>query len=279
MTVLKDPKLNGSQKASDNPFAVTHPQSPGGFFDYFFNHATDEAKQRNILGPEWLITITIDGPKNDIPWAEFGDVEIVDVGAGDGERMMKIAPLYENIKKVTFLDIDANVLAATKKDFAENFPCERKVDFEYQQKDYFESFEPYPKSTSGPLLFFMRAVLCDYSDSDILKILGALRPALEDRRGNTGAFLLIHELFFPSSGPPAIDALSHNVEGESQTISLPRPGWRKTCHYTERQCTTLLSGAQRSMYQLGLLVEQAGYRIVEGYAHRTMVSTMRVELA
>lgn len=33
---------------------------------------------------------------------------------GDGERMLKIGPLYPNIKKITFQDNNADVLSATK---------------------------------------------------------------------------------------------------------------------------------------------------------------------
>lgn len=43
--------------------------------------------------------------------------------------------------------------------------------------------------------------------------------------------------------------------------------------------TTMLAGAQRSMQQLASLAQQAGYKVVVGYKHRTMVSTLRLELA
>lgn len=121
--VLTDDKLNKSQKGPDSAFALTHPEAPGGFFDWFVNCASDRQKERNMLGPEWLITITIDGPKNDIPWAEFGDIHVVDIGCGDGERMMKIGPLYPNIKKITFQDIDSGALAATKKVYFDSQHC------------------------------------------------------------------------------------------------------------------------------------------------------------
>lgn len=79
--VMSDPKRNTRLEAAYNPFAETHPGSLG-FFDWVMNHASPESVQRMILGPEWLITITIDGISRDCPWGEFDDAHVVDIGCG-----------------------------------------------------------------------------------------------------------------------------------------------------------------------------------------------------
>ena len=146
------------------------------------------------------------------PWASLGNGKVVDIGGGNGHisiglaRVRKTIPIFLPYPQYTkhiqlfpslhFIvqDISPHMLPALQ---TEQQDISSRVIF--LTHDFFTPQPGY--SASAPIVFLLRQFLHNYNDSDAIKILRQVVPALE--RCSRGTPLLINDVVLPDSGEVA----------------------------------------------------------------------------
>ncbi|KAG6354278.1 hypothetical protein INS49_004883 [Diaporthe citri] len=122
--------------------------------------------------------------RDSFAWASLGNGKVVDVGGGSGHISIRLAREFPELRFVV-QDISPLQLSHDQEDL------EGRVTF--QQHNFFS-----PQPVHDASAFFLRQVLHNHNDTDSLKILRALVPALEKCGPKTP--VLINDVILPESG-------------------------------------------------------------------------------
>merc|ERR1711939_443660 len=277
--VMLDRKVNASVSWSESPFARRN-----GTDAVTWLITADGGKhlERLTEGVPWLVSNTIEGIRRDFDWAALGPTVVIDCASMDGERMLKIAPEYPNLRKVVLQDIDSKALEDTKQVYdaklPDAFPSQRFTLSLHDCRDP----QPQPvldlinESPDDTVLFFARAFVCDLNDDDAVQFFKAIAPVFRERahRGKNKTRLIVHDLFptaLETSWPtPLVPGASPHL---GQYGTHPPPGMPLTCATMERMVSTMLGGVQRPVDALENLLNRAGLTIVRMHRHRTLTGT------
>jgi hypothetical protein len=133
------------------------------------------------------------------PWKMLVDKQIIDVGGGQGQVATSLASTHPDLH-IIVQDLEENAVGA-----AQQIPDNLKGRVVFQAHDF---FHPQPALPQGPVIFFLKWVLHNWSDEDCVKILTHLLPGLK----RPGSRLLVVEYILPDS--------SQHDRRDQQTTSL-----------------------------------------------------------
>lgn len=143
--------------------------------------------------PAYDVRHLVDG----YPWAELGEVKVVDVGGGLGHCSVALAKKFSNLTCVV-QDLEYVVKDA-------NVPQELASRVEVVSHDFFT-----PEPITDADVYLLRQVLHDWPDDSAVKILQNITPALK-----SGAKILIMDQVVPAPGQ-----LPRMEEKTARTVDL-----------------------------------------------------------
>jgi hypothetical protein len=130
------------------------------------------------LGRMMSVAITNDN----YDWSALpSDALIVDVGGGHGLACQALASAHPGFRFVV-QDLPSTIALARA-----NLPAEFKGRIEFQEHDFFT-----PQPVQGADVYFLRAIIHDWSDKYAIAILKALVPAMKK-----GARVIVHDMHTP----------------------------------------------------------------------------------
>ncbi|KAF3396440.1 Sterigmatocystin 8-O-methyltransferase [Penicillium rolfsii] len=215
------------QNKDISPFAARFGSS---IYDYY--QQNPEKADRFSLGMKGAMELDKDSLvdlRNSYPWAQFQGGTVVDVGGGTGHVSRFLAKtdklLFQELPSVSFVVQDILVPPTL-----ENTP-----NVEFRQHDF---FQPQP-STPDAKAFLLRHVLHNYNDTDCIRILSALVPALEAHGESAAPVLLINEGVLPEFGERSARDLHLTIRRGDMCMMVTLSAQERT----RKQFQSLLSAA------------------------------------
>jgi len=199
-------KFPGSGEPHHTGFSVAHNTGGKSFFGYMSDHP-DRLRvfasvmryitQRPELGPELVVDA--------YPWGDLASgATVVDVGGSHGLVSIELARQFPELRFIV-QDLDEPVVknADAKK------PAEIGDRVTFMRHDFFEE-----QPVKGAEIYFLRAVLHNWSDGYAVKILRALIPALKK-----GAKIVVNDVVMAETGTgPKADELRTRISDLIQLV-------------------------------------------------------------
>jgi predicted O-methyltransferase YrrM len=120
---------------------------------------------------------------NDYPWETIGSGTVVDVGGSNGHVGILLTREYPKLRCIV-QELSDMIVGA-----AEALPADVKDRIEFQKHDFFT------EQTVQADVYLFRYIFHDWSDSNAIRILKALVPALRQ-----GARIVINDYVLPEPG-------------------------------------------------------------------------------
>jgi len=238
--------IHSSIKHSKNtsPFAARFGVS---IYDYYQQHP--EKADRFGLGMKGAMKLdkeSLVDLQNCYPWAQFAGGTVVDVGGGTGHVSRFLA---KDLPSVSFAVQDILIPPT----------LENTANVEFRQHDFFQPQRSRPDAKA----FLLRHVLHNYNDTDCIRILSALVPALEAQGASASPILLINEGVVPEFGEWSARDLHLTIRRGDLCMMVTLSAQERT----RKQFQTLLSAADprlqiRGVYGSGVT------RLIEVHLNR-----------
>ncbi|KAK6369519.1 hypothetical protein LTS17_009425 [Exophiala oligosperma] len=258
------PETRDSFSEKTAPFVKEVSKDGTTFFEYMMN--PDNAE---------MVTLANDGVQltrcallTDYPWGDLGDATVIDVGCGAGDSGIDVMKKYPRLKW-TFQDFD-HVLKTVK----ENIPDELQQNvndgsIQFVQQDYFQ-----PNASRGDV-WYLRGVLHEYTDEDVVKILTHLAAAMHETPGSR---MIINEVFVAS--PVIMPATSSfSTSAPSDYIPRKQSALADMANAMTWSTFSLFGGKERSYAEYQDLLNQSGLKVSRFYRFRTFTVMLECELA
>ncbi|OBT94584.1 hypothetical protein VE01_07931 [Pseudogymnoascus verrucosus] len=179
LALRKEPKNYSHESA---PFNIRHGDIA---YDWYSKNPRKGARFAQAMTGFSKLDRPISPLRDEYPWASLGRGKVVDVGGGNGSISMMLAKEFPDLEFIV-QDISEDMMrqASLRKEMD---GLEGRVTF--MQHDFFE-----PQPIHDARAFFLRHISHNYVDSECVKILRALIPALEKRPGTP---VLINDVVLP----------------------------------------------------------------------------------
>ncbi|KEF59858.1 uncharacterized protein A1O9_04706 [Exophiala aquamarina CBS 119918] len=235
------------------------------FLEYFSDPGNPEMvtlANDGIVG--WLNKLTRRALLTDYPWWELGEATVIDVGCGPGDSGIDVMKKYPDLGWV-FQDFEA-VLENVKRAIPDELGSrERGGRILFVEQDYFK-----PNISKGDV-WYLRGVLHEYDDDDVLRILSNLATAM---RQTAGSRMIINEVFVAS---PVI-APASSTFAPSEHIPERQSALADMANAMTWSTFSLFGGKERSYQEYEKLLSQAGYRVRRFFRLRTFTVMLECEL-
>jgi len=103
-------------------------------------------------------------------------------------------------------------------------------------------------------IYFLRGVIRDYDDTDAVKVLSMLVPAL---RENPKSRVILNEIVIPTS---IVDKTKYN-ESPSNYIADRQSNYPTMAHLMTMNCWTMFGGKERTYQEMNSVITAAGLKI------------------
>ncbi|KAL8931961.1 MAG: hypothetical protein Q9216_007011 [Gyalolechia sp. 2 TL-2023] len=194
----------------------------------------------------------------DFPWADLGEVLVVDVGGGVGGFCLQLSHLYPNLK---FIVQDREPVIEQAKTVVwpkENPDAVRSGRVSFVSHDFFNE-----NPTKGADVYWLRYIIHDWSDEYCVRILAAVRAAMA-----------------PHSRILICDQVMNTTLGSEQITPAPAPllanygSFSRWSHHRDITMMSHINGIERTPAQFTTIVERAGLIINKVYDCRSQVSLL-----
>ncbi|KAI1608899.1 S-adenosyl-L-methionine-dependent methyltransferase [Exophiala viscosa] len=201
----------------------------------------------------------------DYPWGKLGSVTIVDLGCGAGDSGIDVLKRCPDIKWIfqDFGPVLEGVKKAMPTELQDGLASGR---ISFVQQDYFQ-----PNASIGTV-YYLRGVLHEYVDEDVLKVLGHVAAAM---RKSPGSKMLINEVL--NSSPVIAPASSSSPP--SQQIPEQQSALADVANMMTWSTFALFGGKERSYCEYEKLLNEAGLKISCLYKFRTFTVMLECELS
>ncbi|KAI1127775.1 O-methyltransferase-domain-containing protein [Nemania abortiva] len=174
--------------ASDAAHSAFHERFGVSMYQYY-EQRPDKARRFTQAMSSWSkLDRSIEELHTSFPWASLKDGTVVDIGGGNGHISIGLAQKFPSLHFVV-QDISPQMLSQAQQQQQDH--GDGRVTF--QQHDFFD-----PQPVQDASAFLLRQCLHNNSDSDAVRIIRAVVPALE--RCAPGTPLLINEVILPEPG-------------------------------------------------------------------------------
>ncbi|KAK4940363.1 hypothetical protein LTR10_019469 [Elasticomyces elasticus] len=262
---VSSPETKDSFAENTAPFVKVVSKDKQTFMEYMVD---PENTDMTILATEgvvgWLNKLTREALLTDYPWAELGSATVVDLGCGAGDSGIDVLMRFPNLKWV-FQDFNP-VLDGVKK----AIPTELKEGLDngrisFVEQDYFK-----PNNSIGNV-YYLRGVLHEYVDEDVLKVLGYVAAVM---RKTPSSKMLINEVLNSSS----VIAPATSSSPPSDQIPKQQSALADIANMMTWSTFTLFGGKERSYSEYKKLLNEAGFKISSLYKFRTFTVMLECEL-
>ncbi|KAI0118757.1 O-methyltransferase-domain-containing protein [Nemania sp. FL0031] len=176
--------------ASDAARSAFHERFGVSMYQYY-EQRPEKARRFTQAMSSWSkLDRSIEALHTSFPWATLKDGKVVDIGGGNGHISIGLARKFPSLHFVV-QDISPQMLSQAQQQQQQDDDLGGRVTF--QQHDFFD-----PQPVQDASAFLLRQCLHNNSDSDAVKIIRAVVPALE--RCAPGTPLLINEVILPEPG-------------------------------------------------------------------------------
>ncbi|KUJ06319.1 S-adenosyl-L-methionine-dependent methyltransferase [Mollisia scopiformis] len=263
---LSNPETKHSFADTTAPFCKVVSKNGQTFAQYMGNPenaAMVELGNEGIVG--WLNKLTRAALLCDYPWAELGSAKVIDLGSGTGDCGMDLMRKFPQFSWV-YQDLEP-VIESLKRDFPRDLidlVDEGRISFVVQ--DYFQ-----PNASDGNV-WYMRGVLHEYNDDQVLAILNHLTTAM---RRTPNSKMIINEVL--NSSPIIVPTSS--MSAASEHIPGSQSAMASTANIMTWSTFSLFGGKERSYQEYEILLNTAGLKISRFFQFRTFTVMLECVLA
>ncbi|KAL2812961.1 S-adenosyl-L-methionine-dependent methyltransferase [Aspergillus granulosus] len=198
----------------------------------------------------------------DFPWSNLGDALVVDVGGGVGGFALQLLPAYPKLKCV--VQDRAEVVQRAEDEIwpreAPEILGEERIQF--MEHNFFQ-----PNPVKGADIYWLRAIIHDWSDDYCIKILSAIRVSMAP----TSRILVCDQVMNTTSGceeiPPAPSPLPANY---GYYMRYP--------HHRDLAMMSIINGIERTPAQFADIVQRSGLKVNKIWNCRSMVGIVEIGL-
>ncbi|KAI1760579.1 S-adenosyl-L-methionine-dependent methyltransferase [Hypoxylon sp. FL1150] len=198
----------------------------------------------------------------DFPWGELGDGIVVDVGGGIGGFVLQLLPVWPKLRFVV-QDRPENIELAEREIFPREFPdAIPSGRVRLMPHDFFR-----PNPVKGADVYWLRAILHDWSDDYCITILKSIKESM----GPRSRILICDPVMNTTFGCPEIRAAPSPLPSNYGYHT-------RYCHNRDLGLMATMNGIERTPAEFKELFEKAGLRLVKFWETRSMVGITEVGL-
>ncbi|EXJ66230.1 uncharacterized protein A1O5_10846 [Cladophialophora psammophila CBS 110553] len=251
LPLMTDKELMHSSDPRQSAFSKAH-GAPIGIFDYVFDPRNHDELMTLMAGLPWLSETSARESVQHFDWSRWGkEAQVCDMGCADGGIMAHLK-IKEPSLHIICQDL-APILPRTRATMEQMVPgALENGGIEIMEHDYFI------EQTRLADVYWMRAVLHDYSDDDCVTILQRLKPRMLE---NPQARLLINEVIVPSL--PTLKG------SENRPISETKPqrqsSFVEITSVMQLHSVAMQGGFERTYQDFEAIFKRAGFRVHHFY--------------